>query len=364
MTTHSVRSISPPPSLELIQPHEAMPLLQPAEGKPFPWTNTPGCLNIIWVPMMFMDTFNGWMLAIATGDREGQIDSSLRLASMPLSIVHAISATLTLLVQLGSEIHASLTGILEPIIRAIPTLIFGLVICIIEGIYEIICVVRSIVLIENLSTETDQDLARSLEYLHANYFSLNQSEVERIEGIVRSKFDGDRWDEERLKMQESLLDVKRTNLERRVRPWCGGAVQASVNRLLGALRNPPDLDDGSYRAVYEANVLEARALVQMVKDQGKKELIIHIVGILTLAISAAGFILSMIACPALIPILLLAVGGAMSTISYFFGRGVLDHAGWDFDWRAAFPPAAWVVDALDCTENAPRSIEAELLARS
>lgn len=331
---------------------------QPAKIKVYEasWTNIPGISNLLWVPIDFVVTSSAWVKAFAIGDTEGQLDASLRLASMPLSILHAVSSALALLVQLGYVIHASALGALEILVRILPALIFGLAVCAIETIYETICVVRSAHLLSKLDSKKPGE---SLAYLQATFLELSLTEKARIKRIADRNFpnEPEKATEERLAKEKQLKDIKRANLDRRIRPWCGAAVaQAEIGQLIDKF----NIRDG-LESLNSSDVDRAQELIALVRSQASKEMLIHAVGLAALAISAIGFILTMVACPALIPFIMITVGGVMSLATYFYGKGVLDHEGWNYDLKAGLPALYWLYQKVCKIREPEAPKEVELL---
>ena len=374
------------------------------------WTWTPGLFNIIWMPMDLVSTLTGWVRAKASGDLEAQLDAQLRLAGMPLAFFQAITAALTWLLELGYIIYESMADALDPVtgIFGAPALVLGIGFCVVQGIYESICVGRAIELLSHTHTRSlkelntlltsnpleqssnieawlaanpedslpeeakvlhrqltisvkekhgllaNHDLLATLKdqmlldglYFDAEYLSLTVEEKTRMANLVQRNFPNLEIKEQRqeyVNMAANLTRAKRANLDRRVKPWCGLKVANELKPLMNALKDPT-LTPLARREARE----QAENFLQALDTQGKKRLAIHIVGLIALAFSAAGFLCTLLACPALIPFLLLTAGGVLSTLSYIYGRAALDEEG--FTWgkaaRAAMPPLAWVYDRI------------------
>jgi hypothetical protein len=375
------------------QPLNDSPQAAPAPAYDSSWTNIPCAGNILWTPMDFFSTIYAWMHAKAIGDEEGAFDAGLRLAGMPLSIVHAICASFTYLLQIGYVFHDSIAEFLEPISQFVgfPALVLGSVLCVIEGIYESICLGRAVYLIKQMRTglltsidqllalddpqdfntaltrflaenadaraiyETfgdmpdrkaqlvrlkDELLIENLSYFEAEYLTLKPEETTKIREVVRQNIHnaspGNMGRRER-ELEANLLAVKRTSLDRRVRPWCGQRICQELRPFLDTLRSP----ESSVEELQEARE-GAQNLLQAIDIQAKKKMIIHIVGLIALTASAIGFILTMVACPVLIPFILITIGGTLSTWSYLGGRGSLDHEGWTFSICDAIIPIGWL----------------------
>src|ERR1700722_7622623 len=129
------------------------------------WTWTPGILNCIWVPMDFATTFAAWVRATTTGDEEGEFDTALRHSGMPLSIFHAFGGAIISLLQLGFLFKESIAQRLEPIIGIIgqPVMLFGIGFCLIQGIYESVCIARAVELISHTESGNLNELNTILQ---------------------------------------------------------------------------------------------------------------------------------------------------------------------------------------------------------
>lgn len=397
------------------------------------WTNLPGLSNVLWTPMDYESTMTGWTVSRAAGDEEGAFDAGLRLVGMPLSMLHAVSSLITCCINAASFLHTSFEGVLESAVKILgpPTLIFGLCICVIEGIYEAICIARNAILLRDmqismiqeldtllniadaprfrtacsawlrdhpqdslpeslrkrhallqdiLNRRSDEELMclappliqqckegltiQTLIYFEAEYFAVNTEEQERIDRTVSSNFGhlaAEAQQQKKSEMQRSLLTVKRTQLDRRIRPWCRQAISRDLKPLLDVLTDPTA--DARLRTTA---LTQAENLLSSVDIQAKKMLLIHAVGLAAIVLSAIGFTLSLIACPAFIPFTLLIVGGIMTTASYYYKLGALEEAGWNFSGKAACPWLYWAYEKLSGfftthPSAAPQEIELQMM---
>lgn len=296
-----------------------------------PKIHLPGLGNIVHIPLAIIATLFAWLSAKVSGDEEAVFDARLRLAGMPLSLSHAISSTLALILQLGYVFHISLTGILVPVVAllSIPTIVFGFGVCLVEGVYKSVCVKRAIrVLKHRLVGEglNEQQLIANLDYFRAKYLAITDKEARYIDGCVKKNPSLNR-----IQMAATVLQVKRANLERRVRPWCAEKIEAEVEPLLRKLTT---LGVGESRAKAGR---AAEKLLNTIEMQGKKTLLIHSLALTAVILSGLGFLFSLIACPPLIPFILMTMGGILSTITVLYGSGTLDQHDWSFSWMRALP---------------------------
>ena len=362
-----ITRVSPDPFIQAA-PLPDHPPQRPLQTTQWNWTNTPSWTNVFWTPIDCVATGVSWARARAVGDREGQFDAGLRLAGMPLSILHAIGAFATFLIELAYMLEYKFAIQFEPILHLtrLPIMSLGLGLCVIEGIYEGICLRRTVKLLSHMETSElyvlndelmqhperraqilgqKRDLIiTNLTYFRDKYFEISQEERNRIRGVAQRHFPNDPLSEQRQvnQMSDALRQVKRANLDRRVRPWCGLEIARQLNPLLARLQQGDD-----------TAIEEAERLISTIDAQGRKKLLIHIVGITALVLCAVGFILTMIACPAIIPFVMITVSGILSTLNYLYAKGALDEQGWSFSITKALPPLGWIHDRLrSCCVNA------------
>ncbi len=368
---------------------------QPIEVYDPAWAPTPGISNLLWTPIDFFYTVGAWLKAKAMGDEDGELDARIRLSSMPFSFLHAICYTLTYAMELSYLFHPSVEQMLAPIIAVlgVPMLGLGIALCVVGGIYEGLCLGRILEItkrmrtgdlsaineilhdpknrdlidewiedtpIESLPKEAraayeyirdhganedalnqikDACLVENLSYFEANYLTITPEERGHIQGIVKRNFahlDEDLRIGKEHEMIDNLSTVKHAQLARRLRPWCAARISNELNGYLQVLRNPSS-DPGQKARAREG----AENLLNSIDIQAKKKMIIHIVGITALILSAIGFILILVACPALAPLVLLSVASGLSTIAYLYGKGALDQEGWGFSFCEAFPAIGW-----------------------
>lgn len=355
-------------------PNHARPRLETTQWN---WTNTPSWTNIFWTPIDAVATGASWVRARAAGDEEGQFDAGLRLAGMPLSILHAVGALATFLLEIGYILEAKFLTELKPILdlTRLPIMSLGIGLCVIEGIYEAICLRRTVQLLQNMQTselyvlndaiaqfpERNAELlgrkrellVTNLTYFRDTYFTISDEENERIRAVAQRHFpeDGDSQQREITQKTRALAQVKHANLDRRVRPWCGLEIGRQLNPLLERLQ-----------AGDHAAVAEAEELLATVDTQARKKLLIHIVGLAAIILCAIGFILTMVACPAVIPFALITAAGILSTLNYVYAKGALDEQGWGFSITKAIPPIGWIYDRIHscCVEDVELSHVSEL----
>lgn len=274
-------------------------VVEPVHAYKAGWTAGPGVTNLFWTVLDTVSACTGRSEAIEMRDSEGEFDATLRLTAMPLNMAYAAGAGVTLLSDIGQMAHSSLNH-LEPFSRFIagPLLGLGFAVCAIEGIYEAICVKRNLDLRSLINY--DQPVV-SLQRFRARFFTVGPEEAQGAEAIARARI------------------IKRADLDRSL--W-GSHIAQQI-----AIELPQILANGT-----EA---QARALLQRIDTQSSIYLLIHAVGLFALALCAAAFILTMVACPVTLPFVLMTVGGALMIATFFYGKGLADE-GWGFSLVKAF----------------------------
>lgn len=294
-------------------------------------TYTPSWTNIFWGPISLVSTIMGLIRSQASGDQEGQFDAKLKLVGAPFTILHALCAALSSILRLAYLLHESLAKSLEPIVLVLglPTVVFGLGLCVMEGIYEAICLFRSGQLIchTGSSEDSDETVIENLDYFKATYLVPSEAELQRYRHI-----------EDQAQRQQMALAAKKVTLIRRVGLSCANNVMPNLRISLETLNNP-DVSLEEKAAAIE----RAKGALSLIDAQAKKKLIIHAVGLAAIILCGLSFILAMVGCPALIPVILMTIGGVFATGNYIYAKGALDEEGWGFSLTKAFPPLGWIL---------------------
>lgn len=313
----------------------------PPRVKEWDGTYTPSITNLFWGPVSLFTSAWELVRAKAAGDKEGQFDARLKLIGAPITILHALSMAFSAIVRLAFFLHETAAKSLEPLVVVLgfPTIVLGLGLCLVEGIYEAICTYRSAELIYRTGLRSDNDdlVMRKLAYFEATYLTVNDAERSRFRHIA------DHAQRERMAMA-----VKCATLDRRITPRFGADVRAELGPILQTLRNPETTEADRQMALEQA-----RTLLSTIDTQAKKKLLIHVVGLAAIILCAASFVLSLLAGPAGIPLALMTIGGVFATANYFYAKGALDEQGWGFSAGKAFPPLGWLYDRIVGPSPAP-----------
>jgi hypothetical protein len=401
------------------QPTLKRPLIEAYDGPGY--TNLPGVSNILWTPVDLVLSIGALIKAIAIDDQEAKLDITLRFSGMPFAFLQAILSGITLLFQVIVFFEDKLGALLKPIEAAatVPTLILGIGLCVIEGIYESIGAARAIALLHNLNFKnreeipdlqacsspeeaaeklekwlhkveqdpllsdlTDHDsrlstildllgidskntesliddatsileqvkeryILKDLEYFEKEYLTLSPEATQKIITYVETKFPDLGEEEKNAKIVETtqqMLGAKRASLDRRVRPWCGQKIADELLPLLCKLRSPLTPKNEK-----EQTNIEAQKLLKTIDIQAKKKLLVHTLAIIAIALTIIGAILTLVAAPYLLPLVLMGMGGAFAMTRYFLINGLQDEEGWNFSVKKCLPN--FVIRAFESIRN-------------
>lgn len=358
----------------------------------------PSPLNLLYATTDTVQAAYALHQARQIGDGEGKRDASIRIFAAPATFFQAASSV----ALLSAEHIAAWSGWLLPLVAviAVPVLVIGLGICVLELGFEGVHVKRALTLLNNLHVSQIERLTNilsipdekkraqavgdwirdnaldpkqwaqelellsrarregallqdvepilasirdklvrdDLQYLHAKYLTLDEKDQAKIDAIFAR---GTTKTHEQL--EEELLAVKRAKLVRRVMPWCANEVQANVPSYLQRINT----SQGGARSQVS---IEATKLLAQVATQAKKKLLIHTLGMIgiVLTILALGFHLA--------PVLLLLIAGILITLAYMYAQGTLGEKNWGFSFRKAILPNC----VINWLENRKKKTEAPL----
>ncbi len=390
--------------------YEASKKLTPSKKESYEgtkWTNAPSIWNIVYAPYEIVIATGALMKAVATGDKEGRLDASIRLTQQPLSFLGAmgtIAVTVTEWLCYLKLIKAQ--SFITPLNMVASGL--GLGLCAIELLFESLGLKRALnfrsefqfgaapempdlltpaapnelkeklvnwiqhflahpeqlqkalgedaypiavqrlnQLLTNLNTSestfTDPDvrlqtrqflnqlkedlMLSDLGTLQHKYFVLSPNKLASIDALIQHKFpelSGRALNEKKEELASLELERKSNDLARRVQPWFAEELDEKLEPLIAKFSNP----DPSVRNQAR---FEAEELLVLMDIQAKKKLAAHIIGLIGIAILSAGLIAGLVACPILIPLVLISVGGTITLIRYHFSLGFWNTKGWRFE---------------------------------
>ncbi len=194
-----------------------------------------------------------------------------------------------------------------------------------------------------------------LKNLHRQYFSISSIEREKIDRIARHRFpDFSRTelDKKKDEIATALVNRKASNLARRIQDWSVHELNEKLDPLIQKLSHA----DPEVRAqAYE----EANKLLKSVDIQAKKKMVAHIIGIISIIFVASGLIAGLGACPYILPIVLLSIGGGVALARYYFSLSCWKTRGWHFEISECIPrPIKWIyrkIMALRKVQEAART---------
>lgn len=292
--------------------------------------------NIAALPLKVIKDAGRWAHAHIIKDHEKMIDFAGKgAANLDLALTW-LSAPIQGAAFLGQKIDQYIPfsqWILLAKIIIFPIGIALLALTAVQIVYETVNMVRVCRLIERVAKARTPE--EKLEILRARFFGVSAVQHKQLQAYVdKLKQSGvsDAVLAERYNhIIEKLLAVKYAELSRRVAPWCAKELNDQLQGLLLDLKS----SDPKVRAM---TCIRANTLLDDVKTQCLKKLLVHFVGLISLGF----FVLSMILLYAAFPI-----GAAITTISilgviysiahHLLDQGLLTQRGWNFSLSACLP---------------------------
>lgn len=190
---------------------------------------------------------------------------------------------------------------------------------------------------EHLTTLAKQVQERGilhyLEKLHKAYFSLSAEEMGQVEHYISRHLPYLDY-EQRVATQKGITNVlinsKIMKLSQRVRPWLAKEIEQQLAPILSDLRH----DDPQVRLSAQTRAMD---LFNNIDIQTRKKLIVHRIGLAALGFTLVGVIAALIACPYLIPVIIIGAGSILSIGKSLAFHGLLDSRGWQFNWSNCVP---------------------------
>lgn len=364
------------------------------------YTNVPGITNLFYAPGELYDGIKATYRAYQIGDQEGIVENSLRIAQVPFSVSNALLQIAWYVLSAGvffKILKDKILTITAPIPFTVAGL--GLGLCAVETVLESIGLYRTIkfykeeypfdfkglkesieekdpaqrqlkiskslreiskrqlppeiqneiqsFLEKNDLSQTDitpfsETVLKSIEEkvylsqltkLHENYFQISPKKEKKIRDYVEKQLEGktSQEKEERIHLiTQANLQRYKNNLIRRVHPWLANKIEESVPHIIQNLQSPQaDKKEEAMR--------KAESIFKDIRIQSQKKLMIHIIGLVALALTIAGLIVGCFSCPFLIPFALLMIGSGLSFVRYYLHCGFMDSEGWNFSIENCIP---------------------------
>lgn len=295
--------------------------------------NIPGIFNLYHIPSEFIATVRDQFEAGRLGDTEGSYDNWLKIFEAPLNLISSLFSNVELAVKLLSGCGVDLSHLPSLLKVAKVTPILGLIVCAFESGIEIRGLTHATSIFKMLDTsfetltdnpeEMDRVILENLNRLNQAYCD-DTSAVERIKNLKFSYLDRVQK-EERIRQYTYLTcGAKDRSLIRRVHSRCAQKVHALVPQLLQEYTRIQPEDTAGWRA-------RSCALLTDVKKQSYKKIVMHVLGLLAVAITIAGLIATLCGCPFAVPFTLLLIGGILSTGRVIISDGMMHTRGYTLD---------------------------------
>lgn len=308
-------------------------------------TNTPGITNLYYAPYELVESLGALAKADAVRDKEGLAENGIRVLSTPFSFTHSVASVAWYGLTGGvffKVLEGSWNSVLTPLSNFMAGL--GLVICAIEGVLESIGLTRTLQFkFKHVFPDEKNDSLTRLKSLQRDYFQISPKQLKKINQYIEKNLSHRPLEEQAAKRKELIdtaLEEKKNDLIRRVHPWLAQEIETSLPEMI------QDLEGYSLSAKEKAQK-KAKEIFENLKVQTQKKILIHSLGLAAVALTIAGLILSLVACPALVPLIVLGVGSAFSFARYFAYVGLMDSKGWDFKVANCIPtPIKWIYNKI------------------
>ncbi len=296
--------------------------------------NIPSMLNLFYAPSDIAESVIDQVHSEKTADMEGSRDNCLRLIESPFNIVSSGFSNIEIITTILSYFNVSSAqfSVLTSLLKKVP--ILGLIICGFEVLMEGSGMKRAMALRSALSLPDSslkgQELSSaqimSLLSLYKEYCHRDEVTISLIEDLVQRKFPALTAQErvEKVREYETLAwGAKDRQLIRRLFPRCAQEVQEKVPQLLRNMATGNFIHEKEWR-------LEAKELLSDVKMQLNKKMVMHVMGLLAIALTIAALIAVLCACPYVIPLVLIIVSSVFSTVRCAIDIGMMDTKGYHF----------------------------------
>lgn len=155
-----INSIKPPSFFSTAKTEEMLP---GPSLEPTTVARLPGALNLLHFPFDLISTTSALIKAKSMGDKEAEIDATLRLSSLPLNALSSLSDFATFLVQVGtlvSYIRGTLFSLrFSPNFLASMNIV-GLILCFIESIVEGLAIKRQVNFLSHFHLNTSDKIEK------------------------------------------------------------------------------------------------------------------------------------------------------------------------------------------------------------
>lgn len=367
----------------------------------------PSVFGLFSIPQYFASSLSSLAKAHSFNDKESKLDTRLRITTLPINLTLSLWRGISLILQTNIFLHlCDVKFFTNPLMLA-GINIAGLVLCVVELVFETVSLARQVRFLKRydfnlvdkiqallsiqdpvkkrelmvscckklkshkiaLDSPSLQKTLTHLEHsLHSHaplskilleaqaifqevqtallehqltqleekYLLLTKNKTSTIQHVADKTLPPE---ETVISLQKKELTVKMGKLARRVQPWLAQEMQNTLSPILSKLRSKNTLEQKAGRIL-------AQELLTNLKAQGQKKALVHVLSIITLALTAAAFIGLLASCPPAIPMVLFLIGGAFSISSYLMQYGTLKHKGWVFSWTDCIPDGLKMVSKV------------------
>lgn len=315
--------------------------------------NSPGMASPLSLIPVFADATRDFFKAVKSGNKELIVEHLISAFNMPIGIASGIE-------QLISILFLLIAGISYTALK-IQAYVLGLVFLAVELALEVSRLIRIISFnsknhigiahtllkalnsannIREFTTQNFYDLEKfiprgelskfkgkadqlqqmildkTLSRIYNHYFELSPDEVQELSIIS---------DREALKDLATLkFQMKLDSLSRKVRPWIVKELYSYIVPFKESRFEPISIEHGTF-------------LIDIMHEQSKKTILVHIVGLIALAIAVISIVLSFILCPPALPIVLTVIGLTLEFGRYFAPTAFLDEPTWRWNLTSCLP---------------------------
>lgn len=317
----------------------------------------PGVTTLLTLPVEVVGLVKQWIDARFSQDKETKDNILRRVKVLPPALICAAVSILTTVVNVGALFHAFITLAKAPLLAvcvgAVNVLALGL--AAVELFLQGQDFQKELKFFEELGgfDPTDQSMVEVLSALGSKYIQQNSIELStQTRTAIRtlSKKDSNlenistKEEEELTRLLIRDVAQKPNYLKHRVRSFAFEELKTALDS--GVLDR---LTDSTATPTEKAAALkEGHALLQMLRTQNKKKILVHAFGMATALTAIVSLGLLFTTCPWIIPIALMGAYGVAYGGMFLIARGALDQKGWSFSLQACLPkPVQSVIEKID-----------------
>jgi len=267
----------------------------------------PGACRLFSMPCECVQRIREIYRAQSLGDNEGVVENVLRIVELPFdmtsSLFNGIDLLFKGLLYFGFATHIPALKMLS---KTVP--IIGLVI----GGFDTFFAFRSFRLAWDMLKVLKMPAEKALAEFKMQYCE-NSQMVKNITEFVKKAF-ANRTEEEQEKLIDSYIQQANAARARRLERRIG---REAANRF--------------YEAVSTIGDQNCQDILNDIRTQVKKQLLLHALGLMAALASIAGIIILLSGCPLLIPFILVSISSGLGAMHWIFAECMLPCKGWKFE---------------------------------